>query len=220
MLGFFLLHSTPLIRFTFFCHQRFCGFRCDAVLWRPFWWRALWLWVNFKYFHWTCSMNTYFLSSWDMTDGERKLSTYQFRKPCSQLKKSDFVTDSSLTPAYPCNTPTWNWKLLRGQLWKWLNTINYQLLTPVWMNVEYSRILAIEDVQRVLSSTTVRMVAKYLRIPETSWEERRMGWIGLRNPPEWFWRVDSFHSCWATRFAIELVEAWDLLGCWDTLISI
>ena len=123
MLGFFLLHSTPLIRFTFFCHQRFCGFRCDAVLWRPFWWRALWLWVNFKYFHWTCSMNTYFLSSWDMTNGERKLSTYQFRKPCSQLKKSDFVTDSSLTPAYPCNTPTWNWKLLRGQLWKWLNTI-------------------------------------------------------------------------------------------------
>ena len=123
MLGFFLLHSTPLIRFTFFCHQRFCGFRCIAVLWRPFWWRALWLWVNFKYFHWTCSMNTYFLSSWDMTDGERKLSTYQFRKPCSQLKKSDFVTDSSLTPAYPCNTPTWNWKLLRGQLWKWLNTI-------------------------------------------------------------------------------------------------
>ena len=107
----------------FFCHQRFCGFRCIAVLWRPFWWRALWLWVNFKYFHWTCSMNTYFLSSWDMTDGERKLSTYQFRKPCSQLKKSDFVTDSSLTPAYPCNTPTWNWKLLRGQLWKWLNTI-------------------------------------------------------------------------------------------------
>ena len=123
MLGFFLLHSTPLIRFTFFCHHRFCGFRCIAVLWRPFWWRALWLWVNFKYFHWTCSMNTYFLSSWDMTDGERKLSTYQFRKPCSQLKKSDFVTDSSLTPAYPCNTPTWNWKLLRGQLWKWLNTI-------------------------------------------------------------------------------------------------
>ena len=123
MLGFFLLHSTPLIRFTFFCHQRFCGFRCIAVLWRPFWWRALWLWVNFKYFHWTCIMNTYFLSSWDMTDGERKLSTYQFRKPCSQLKKSDFVTDSSLTPAYPCNTPTWNWKLLRGQLWKWLNTI-------------------------------------------------------------------------------------------------
>ena len=123
MLGFFLLHSTPPIRFTFFCHQRFCGFRCIAVLWRPFWWRALWLWVNFKYFHWTCSMNTYFLSSWDMTDGERKLSTYQFRKSCSQLKKSDFVTDSSLTPAYPCNTPTWNWKLLRGQLWKWLNTI-------------------------------------------------------------------------------------------------
>ena len=123
MLGFFLLHSTALIRFTFFCHQRFCGFRCIAVLWRPFWWRALWLWVNFKYFHWTCIMNTYFLSSWDMTDGERKHSTYQFRKPCSQLKKSDFVTDSSLTPAYPCNTPTWNWKLLRGQLWKWLNTI-------------------------------------------------------------------------------------------------
>ena len=123
MLGFFLLHSTALIRFTFFCHQRFCGFRCIAVLWRPFWWRALWLWVNFKYFYWTCSMNTYFLSSWDMTDGERKLSTYQFRKPCSQLKKSDFVTDSSLMPAYPCNTPTWNWKLLRGQLWKWLNTI-------------------------------------------------------------------------------------------------
>ena len=123
MLGFFLLHSTALIRFTFFCHQRFCGFRCIAVLWRPFWWRALWLWVNFKYFHWTCIMNTYFLSSWDMTDGERKLSTYQFRKPCSQLKKSDFVTDSSLMPAYPCNTPTWNWKLLRGQLWKWLNTI-------------------------------------------------------------------------------------------------
>ena len=123
MLGFFLLHSTPPIRFTFFCHQRFCGFRCIAVLWRPFWWRALWLWVNFKYFHWTCIMNTYFLSSWDMTNGERKLSTYQFRKPCSQLKKSDFVTDSSLTPAYPCNTPTWNWKLLRGQLSKWLNTI-------------------------------------------------------------------------------------------------
>ena len=104
--------------------------------------------------------------------------------------------------------------------WLTLEVIKYyyQLLTPVWMNVEYSRILAIEDVQRVLSSTTVRMVAKYLRIPETSWEERRMGWIGLRNPPEWFWRVDSFHSCWATRFAIELVEAWDLLGCWDTLI--
>ena len=123
MLGFVLLQSTALIRFTFFCHQRFCGFRCIAVLWRPFWWRALWLWVNFKYFHWTCIMNTYFLSSWDMTDGERKLSTYQFRKPCSQLKKSDFVTDSSLMPAYPCNTPTWNWKLLRGQLWKWSNTI-------------------------------------------------------------------------------------------------
>ena len=126
-----------------------------------------------------------------------------------------FLTHASISVQY-------SYLKLKIVAWPTLEVIKYyyQLLTPVWMNVEYSRILAIEDVQRVLSSTTVRMVAKYLRLPETSWEERRMGWIGLRNPPEWFWRVDSFHSCWATRFAIELVEAWDLLGCWDTLISI
>ena len=139
-------------------------------------------------------MNRYFLSSWDMTDGERKRSTYQFRKPCSQLKKSDFVTDSSRPPAYPCNIPYLKLKIVAWPTdWKLLNTINYQLLTPVWMNVEYSRILAIEDVHRVLSSTTVRMVAKYLRIPETSWEERRMGWIGLRKPSK-SWQLSQLLS--------------------------
>lgn len=176
MLGFFLLHSTPLIRFTFFCHQRFCGFRCIAVLWRPFWWRALWLWVNFKYFHWTCSMNTYFLSSWDMTDGERKLSTYQFRKPCSQLKKSDFVTDSSLTPAYPCNTPTWNWKLLRGQLWKWLNTI-----INCWRPCEWTLSTRGFLRSKMSSEYFLRRPCEWLRSTCEYRKplEKRGGWVGL-----------------------------------------
>ena len=176
MLGFFLLHSTPLIRFTFFCYHRFCGFRCIAVLWRPFWWRALWLWVNFKYFHWTCSMNTYFLSSWDMTDGERKLSTYQFRKPCSQLKKSDFVTDSSLTPAYPCNTPTWNWKLLRGQLWKWLNTI----ISNCWRLCEWTLSTRGFLRSKMSSEYFLRRPCEWLRSTCEYRKplEKRGGWVG------------------------------------------
>ena len=213
MLGFFLLHSTALIRFTFFCHQRFCGFRCIAVLWRPFWWRALWLWVNFKYFHWTCSMNTYFLSSWDMTDGERKLSTYQFRKPCSQLKKSDFVTDSSLTPAYPCNTPTWNWKLLRGQLWKWLNTI-----INCWRPCEWTLSTRGFLRSKMSSEYFLRRPCEWLRSTCEYRKplEKRGGWVGS----VWGTRRSDFEEL--TAFTVVELHAlqlsWLKLGIfWDVV---
>ena len=116
-----------------------------------------------------------FFSSWDMTDGERKLSTYQFRKPCSQLKKSDFVTDSSLTPAYPCNTPTWNWKLLRGQLWKWLNTI-----TNCWRLCEWTLSTRGFLRSKMSSEYFLRRPCEWLRSTCEYRKplEKRGGWVG------------------------------------------
>ena len=118
-----------------------------------------------------------------------------------------------LTPAYPSNTPTWNWKLLRGQLSKWLNTI-----INCWRPCEWTLSTRGFLRSKMSSEYFLRRPCEWLRSTCEYRKplEKRGGWVGS------VWgnhqTVDSFHSCWATPLTIELVEPWDILGCWDTLI--